>query len=447
MHKTTYACEVQGMKKILIVDDAQFMRKVTSSILSEKYETVCAASGEEALALYQAERPDLVLSDLIMPGMTGLELQHRLVEQYGGLIPFMFMTADEHEESESLGLEAGAMDYIRKPFKPEVLLHRVDNIMRHIESLRQIQGLKVVAETDPMTGLLNKAFATKTLTELCPRENGILMMVDLDSFKPVNDLYGHDMGDKVLIRFAEILRSVTRSSDIVGRMGGDEFIIFCRDIRDEALIAEKSRVINESVLTAARELMGDDMNIPIGASIGAVPVPDEGIEFNTLYKKADKALYSVKQNGKHGYAMFHDREASAASAVEESPAGSLAAARMILEERSRPKGAYELGFESFRTLYRFLVRAMENYHYEVEFVFFSFDGSTSPDVMDAFGEKLCQALRRSDICTRSGRQFMVLLPAPGADHGQTIIGRVLSAWTAASGAPVTCEHEVMRAVE
>ena len=67
------------MKKILIVDDAQFMRKVTSSILSEKYETVCAASGEEALALYQAERPDLVLSDLIMPGMTGLEFQHRLV--------------------------------------------------------------------------------------------------------------------------------------------------------------------------------------------------------------------------------------------------------------------------------------------------------------------------------------------------------------------------------
>ena len=202
------------MKKILIVDDAQFMQKVTSGILSEKYETVCASSGPEAMELYEAEKPDMVLSDLIMPQMTGLELQRLLTEKYDEHIPFMFMTADEREENESLGLEAGAMDYIRKPFKPEVLLRRVDNIMRHVENLRQIQGLKVVAETDPMTGLLNKAFVTKTLTELCPKDIGTLMMVDLDSFKLVNDLYGHGMGDRILIRFAEILKSVIRSSDV-----------------------------------------------------------------------------------------------------------------------------------------------------------------------------------------------------------------------------------------
>ena len=433
------------MKKILIVDDAQFMQKVTSGILSEKYETVCASSGPEAMELYEAEKPDMVLSDLIMPQMTGLELQRLLTEKYDEHIPFMFMTADEREENESLGLEAGAMDYIRKPFKPEVLLRRVDNIMRHVENLRQIQGLKVVAETDPMTGLLNKAFATKTLTELCPKANGILMMVDLDSFKLVNDLHGHGMGDRILIRFSEILRSVIRSSDVAGRMGGDEFIVFCRDIRDEALVAEKSAAINAQLLASAKEFMGEDMNIPLGASIGAVLVPDEGTEFSDLYKKADKALYTVKQNGKHGYAFFHQHEAPSAAEAHKETAGSLAAARMILEERNRQKGAYELGFENFRTLYRFIVRSMENYHYDAEFALFSFAADAPAAAVDSFGDLLRQTLRRSDVYTKSGKsQYMVLLPQPGADHGAGIIDRILSNWCSLDqNTPVTCEHETV----
>ena len=430
------------MKKVLIVDDAQFMQKVVSNILSPQYDTFCASSGEEAMELYERERPDLVLSDLIMPQITGLELRRLMVEKYGEQIPFMFMTADEHEESESLGLEAGALDYIRKPFKPEVLLRRVDNIMRQIQNLREIQGLKVVTETDPMTGLLNKAFATKTLTELCGKAEGILMMVDLDSFKLVNDLHGHGMGDRILIRFAEILRSVIRSTDVAGRMGGDEFIVFCRDIRDEALIAEKSETINTALLASAKEFMGEDMNIPLGASIGAVQVPDEGTDFTGLYKKADKALYSVKQNGKHGYALFREQPAHGSAAAHKESAGSLAGARMILEERNRQKGAYEVGFENFRTLYRFFVRSMENYHFEAEFVLFSFPSGATEASVSSFGDLPRQSLRRSDVYTKSGKlQYMVLLPKPGEDRGKAVIERILHSWDQLSGGTaVSCEH-------
>ena len=433
------------MKKILIVDDAKFMQKVTSGILSQKYETVCASSGPEAIELYESEKPDMVLSDLIMPHMTGLELQRLLYEKHGHQIPFMFMTADEREENESLGLEAGAMDYIRKPFKPEVLLRRVDNIMRHIDNVAQIAGLKTVAETDPMTGLLNKAFAQNTLAELCPKASGILMMVDLDSFKLVNDLYGHGMGDRILIRFSEILRSVIRSSDVAGRMGGDEFIVFCRDIRDESLVAEKSAAINSSLLASAKEFMGEDMNIPLGASIGAVIVPDEGTDFHDLYKKADKALYTVKQNGKHGYAFYHADDARAGAEVDKSSAGSIAGVRMILEERNRQKGAYELGFENFRSLYRFVVRAMEIYHYTAELVLFSFASGTSAEAIERFGEVLRASLRRSDAYTKSSKsQYMVLLPEPGEKNGGAILQRILDTWAAdalGKAAPVACEHE------
>ena len=157
------------------------MRKVTSGILSIKYQIVSASSGKEAMELYKTEKPDLVLSDLYMTDMTGLELQRELQEQTEEVIPFVFITADEREESESRGLEAGAIDYIRKPFKPEVLLRRIDNAMRQIETAEKIRGLRTVLETDPMTGLLNKAFAQKTLAEVCAHESGVLMMVDLEN--------------------------------------------------------------------------------------------------------------------------------------------------------------------------------------------------------------------------------------------------------------------------
>ena len=413
-------------KKILIVDDASFMQKVTSDMLSEKYDTICASSGQEALAVYEAEKPDMILTDLLMPGMTGLELQKILSERYSEPIPIMFMTADEREENESRGLAGGAMDYIRKPFNKDILLRRVDNIIRQME---RIAGLKHVAETDPMTGLLNKASAQQALRELCGKASGTLMMVDLDSFKLVNDIYGHDMGDKILIRFAEILRSVIRSSDVAGRMGGDEFIVFCRDIRDEAIIAEKSAAINEQILSSAKAMMGEGMNIPLGASIGAVKVPNEGTDFDLLFHKADQALYGVKQNGKHGWAFFSGEDGGADQAKGAEGANTIANVRKILDERNRKPGAYELGFESFRSVYRYLIRSIENYHKVFGLVLFTL--VADPDTVSAFAEVLALSLRRSDVFTKSGKyQYMVLLSEmEGADE-TPILKRIMDNWEA-----------------
>ena len=435
------------MRKILIVDDAKFMLKVTSMMLSSKYETVCASSGEEALELFEKEKPDMVLTDLVMPGMSGLELQQALLDKYQEQIPVMLMTADEREENETKGLEGGAMDYIRKPFTQEVLLRRVDNIMRHIE---RIQGLKIVAQTDPMTGLLNKAHVQKVLGDVCARAVGTLMMIDLDSFKLVNDLYGHGMGDKILIRFADIIRSVIRSSDIAGRMGGDEFIVFCQDTRDEEMIAEKARVINEEIFASAKEYMGEEMNIPLGASIGAVMVPDEGTRFAELYHMADKALYRVKQNGKHGCAVFRSESAPLEEEQEKENATTLEAMRMILEERNRQRGAYELGREQFKNIFRYQVRVVENYHRPAMLVLFSMifpdrakQGSVSrEETMDAFGEILGRSLRRSDVYTRNGKsRYLVLLPEIDGDHGEMILKRILESWGKSEHAPAAITYE------
>ncbi len=399
------------MKKIMVVDDEKISLMMTCHILSTRYQTCCASSGREAIEMYHIERPDMVLSDLRMKGMTGFELQKNLEEACSEAIPFMFMTADSDEDIEGKGFENGAMDFIRKPFRADVLLRRVDNILQTVE---KIHGLKKAAYTDSMTGLLNKASSQLEINSLCNQNTqGVLMMIDLDSFKLVNDLFGHSMGDRVLIRFAEIIRSAVRSTDIIGRFGGDEFIAFCQNISDESVIARKADYINEHLLRSAKDFMGEDMTIPLGASIGCVFAPTEGTDFSSLYKKADRALYYVKQHGKHGMRFYkkedrpEEKEADYSSDFSDS--------LMILGERNRASGAYTLTFDQFRVIYRFLARLRTTYKKEVWILFLALtqevSGSMPPEnAADEILNILRSSLRQGDVITRSSKnQFMILL--------------------------------------
>jgi diguanylate cyclase (GGDEF)-like protein len=395
--------------KILIVDDEKISLRMTDHILSSEYETVCASSGKEAISIFKTEDPDLVLSDLRMPEIDGFTLQKTLQDELGRQIPFMFMTADKNDETESKGFSIGALDFIRKPFRADVLLKRVSNILKTVE---QIQGLKKAAVTDPMTGLLNKASSQEEIDAVCKLSPGALIIIDLDNFKPVNDLYGHDMGDKVLIRFAEIIRSAIRSTDLAGRMGGDEFIVFCKNILDEDVIAEKAAYINEQVMLSAKKFMGEDMNIPLGASLGCAFAPDEGKDFLTLFKKADKALYDVKHHGKHGYKIYHDSKK--AQDGESNSATGLETAKMLMAERSPGKGAINLSTENFKTVYQFLARAARNYNKNIHVMLYTVipeeENVNIEEVMDEFINVVKGSLRQSDVITRHGKnQVMILL--------------------------------------
>ena len=119
------------MKKILIVDDMIVPLMMTENMLAGKYKTFCAQSPQEAMELYRKEMPDMILSDFRMPGMTGYDMQIALQNEFHKKIPFMFMATDESDEEESKAFDNGAMDFIRKPFMPEVLLRRVANVMQN----------------------------------------------------------------------------------------------------------------------------------------------------------------------------------------------------------------------------------------------------------------------------------------------------------------------------
>ncbi len=389
------------MKKILIVDDMIVSLMMTENMLCGHYITFSASSGQEAIEIYRREHPDMVLSDLRMPGMSGYELQQRLQEETQQHIPFMFMTADPNEENESKGFENGAMDFIRKPFRPDVLLRRVGNIL---QTLDQIEGLKKHASTDPLTGLLNKVSVEVELKNACRQGQGALLMFDLDSFKLVNDIYGHAMGDKVLMSFADILRVSVRPDDVVGRLGGDEFVAFCYGMVDEPGIMTKAASIGRMLDKSARELMGDDMAIPLGASIGCVFVQPGGEEYPELAVKADRALYIAKQEGKHGCHVYREE-----NPVDEDEAAALAKVEKILGERNPSNGAMRLPFEEFRTVYRFLRRTMGIFGKPISILQFSLPNGTDEETMEAFFSLLCTTLRTADVATKNGGQCLVLL--------------------------------------
>lgn len=410
------------MKKILIVDDMIVTLMMTENMLCGHYITFCASSGQEAIEIYRRELPDMILSDLRMPGMSGLELQRALQNEMQRTIPFMFMTADHDEDTESMGFENGAMDFIRKPFRPDVLLRRVGNILQTVE---QIEGLKRHASTDALTGLLNKASVEEELQRVCAQANGALLMIDLDSFKPVNDIYGHAMGDKLLMNFSDILRMSVRPDDVLGRIGGDEFVAFCHGMYDEPGIESKTASINAQVVKAARELMGADMSIPIGASIGCVFVPKSGMEYSDLAQKADKALYEAKQNGRHGYCVYSEEQEESA----EQKSSSLIALETVLEERSPRKGAMRVPFEEFRVIYRFLKRTMGVFNKSVSLLRFSMPKGTAAETEDEFMSLLCATLRAGDVVTRNGGQIVTLLFNTSFPNLSHAVERVRQNWS------------------
>ena len=432
------------MRKILAVDDEEIMLKLIKRVLSDKYEVVTASSGREGIEAYLREKPDLVLSDLLMPEMSGFKMLDQLCEMVGGSVPVIFITSDEREETEERGFDRGAVDFLRKPFRPAALLRRVDNALGNISRIR---SLKEEAATDDMTGLLNKTSITAQLTDICRLKTGTLMIIDIDNFKLVNDIYGHDAGDRVLSRFADILRHhIRQDNDIAGRIGGDEFLVFCSST-ERKVVKGLAELLGDGIRAAADELIGRDMNIPLGVSIGAVFVTEHESDFAELFRRADKALYSVKQNGRHGYAIHSEHIDMHAISSD------LHTLSMLFEERSVLDGAFCLGQEAFGSIYRFIMRYIHRYGKSACKLLFTLNPTKGTNetffhnAVESFGEHISRQLRKSDIMVRiKEQQYFLLLPEINSGDIDRLVARLLKNWSdepLSSEADITYEKEII----
>ena len=421
-------------KWIIVVDDDTANLKMAGHILSKNNMRVTALKSGSSFLEYVDSNgvPDLVLLDIKMPVMDGFETLGKLrqMEQMKGLMktPVIFLTADEDADTETKGFEVGVSDFIRKPFNPDVLLRRINNIMSNSQ---EIHDLKSEATIDKLTGLFNKGATSVELSKMCSEKSGCLMMIDLDSFKLVNDIYGHEKGDKILLSFANIIRDTLPSGSKCGRVGGDEFVAFASGVNSEIHIAEMTARINEELIKSAKDLMGEDMGIPLGASIGGIFVPRHGNDYNALLNLADKALYSVKKNGKHGYGLYNDETDDR----EETTVLDIKAISEILGERSIHNVALQLDRDSFSPVYRYIVRYILRHHINACKILFSLSpengraDSEFYDIVDEFGNHIKESLRKTDIFMRNNRnQYFVFLTDIRADSVDKVIKHILKDW-------------------
>jgi len=289
--------------KILVVDDIPSNVHVLSRILKDDYDIYFATDGEKALDLVQARMPDLVLLDIMMPGMDGFEVCRRIkADPATHDIPVIFISAKSEVEDETRGLEVGAIDFISKPISPPIVKARVRN---HLLLKRQTDLLRSLSFLDGLTGIANRRRFDEAMTRewrRCARSHLPLSLIilDVDHFKAYNDHYGHQAGDECLRMVAEVLSDrAKRPSDLVARYGGEEFVCLLpeTDGPGAVRVAEGFRTsVAECRIPHAQSPVIPYVTISLGV---ATVIPSAEGSPERLAEMADQLLYRAKRTGRN----------------------------------------------------------------------------------------------------------------------------------------------------
>jgi diguanylate cyclase (GGDEF)-like protein len=290
--------------RILLIDDIPDNIEVLGKLLINAYDVQFALSGEEGLALISASAPDLILLDVMMPGMDGYEVCRRLKANVATRqIPVIFVTAKDKEDEEEYGLSVGAVDYITKPFNSSIVRIRIKNqiTLKHHADL-----LESLAMIDALTHLPNRRRFDVQLDiecKLSKRDNTplSLLVLDIDYFKQYNDHYGHALGDVCLQKVSAIMaQAIVRPADLLVRYGGEEFVVILPQTNSEGAhsIAEKMRQAVERL-----QIRHDYSNTATVVTLSAgcaTRLPDDAIcDPLALFNAADYQLYRAKTNGRN----------------------------------------------------------------------------------------------------------------------------------------------------
>jgi diguanylate cyclase (GGDEF)-like protein len=291
-------------------DDAVFRHILQTCLLKWDYRVTAVDNGLDAWAALQAkDAPQMVLLDWMMPGMDGVELCRKIRLEGAGLYRYVLLLTSKGEKQDLLaGLDAGADDYLTKPFDVDELRARIRAGKRILELqqalLQSRDALQFQAAHDALTQLWNRSAILDTLRREVQRQlrsQGALgiIMADVDHFKRINDTYGHLVGDVVLQEVAQRLAAAVRCYDFVGRYGGEEFLILVPGCQREDLISSAERlrrcIADRPIATVAGPVL-------VTMSFGAVSA-EGGLDPEALLRAADSALYDAKSGGRNRVAV------------------------------------------------------------------------------------------------------------------------------------------------
>lgn len=282
---------------LLVEDDADARDALTLLLEHHGYAVRSAKNGEQGLSEAALRAPDLVITDLAMPGMTGLELLAKL-RALSPLadVPVMVVSGQRDMNHRVIGFDLGADDFVAKPIQVDDLLARIRRLLVRSERVQQVARLSMV---DELTGVLNRRgisnfFAREQQRPASPQTAIAVMLVDLNDFKRINDVWGHAAGDTMLCAVTRSLQDALRATDRVGRIGGDEFVVVLSEVDCAGCEELASRVRRTSPVVFD---LSPDTVLQVGFSLGIVTAqPGETLE--EVIARADTAMYVDKQRQK-----------------------------------------------------------------------------------------------------------------------------------------------------
>ncbi|ALQ07050.1 MULTISPECIES: diguanylate cyclase [Pseudoalteromonas] len=289
--------------KVLIVDDDPLNRLVLEKTLKGEHDVFLVESGEKALTFVKTTQVDLIILDVVMPGIDGYEVLVQLKENpITQSIPIIFISANQSHEDESKGLELGAMDYIIKPFSASIVRVRVRNQLL-IKQKNDL--LEMLASIDGLTEIPNRRYLDENLSREWRRSKRgstplSVLLMDIDHFKRYNDCYGHRAGDECLKKVAQVLvAQCKRGGDFVARYGGEEFAAVLPGVNKHEAIQFANTLrnaVNALKIEHKASLNAEHITISIG-----VATTESGKVYaeQTLLEEADLGLYAAKDAGRN----------------------------------------------------------------------------------------------------------------------------------------------------
>jgi two-component system cell cycle response regulator len=297
-------------KRILIVDDDAAVRNTMKEYIKNAgYDSEAVSCAEEALELLEKESFQVVITDIKLPAMGGLELTKTIRLDNDSDVIVMTGYSDDYSYEEAINI--GASDFVIKPVRLEELLLRLRRVLKERkltrERIRMMEKLQKLAITDGLTKLYNsRSFYTQLELEV-DRVNRYqhpltLLLLDLDYFKNYNDSYGHLEGDKVLVRFSQIIKSCLRANDSAYRYGGEEFTVILPETGGEEARTVAQRI--RAALEAERFSPVDGADVTVTISIGVTEYHHKE-ELSSFIQRADKAMYLSKQEGRNKVSLIY----------------------------------------------------------------------------------------------------------------------------------------------
>ena len=413
--------------KMIVIGKSDYIENA-ALLLGESFDIVRAETGGRAAELCRELHPDLAVSDTTLADITSTALMSRLRGSCGEHFPVMFISDEPGDERAAFA--AGAKEFVSAPFADDVLLCRVRNIAAGVRIMRDAEARSA---SDPVTGLPAHKAVMHKLAGMCQETEGVLMLISIDDLALVDEIYGEGMGEKLLAYFGDRLRESVSHNEVIGRLDSGELVI-CSSMRKSVhSINAVTIMLNFLLSKGLEELAGEEIEPIVGASVGAVFFPEEGIDAAELTAKAGRAVASLKLREKRGYAVF-DSSFEDGIMRDRAVNDSLESLEKRLRESDVPHGAFRIGFDALGQVYHYFMRYIDRYcesAFKVLFTLTPIDPNYGSvyELAEYFGELIGRQLRRSDILVHTKQdQFFLILPDVSRENFEMLMERILKPW-------------------